>query len=225
MLRLAVFDVDGTLVDSRATILQAAVEAAETLGLTPPDYEAVRQIVGLSLHEAIRQMEPGLTDAELADYVAEFQKAFSRMHQVPGFKEPLYAGAMEMVHRLKAEGWLLGIATGNSRRGVQRLLDNHDWHRVFDTAWCADDGPGKPHPHMLEGAMRSVGVDPDVTVMIGDTSHDMKMAVAAKTRAQGVSWGFHTPDEVLSGGAHHLAGDFDTLMTALDDWAAGLRLR
>ncbi|MBC6981953.1 HAD-IA family hydrolase [Caulobacter sp. 17J80-11] len=221
-LKLAVFDVDGTLVDSRQTILRAAVEAARDVGLPEPRYDAVRQIVGLSLHEALRVLAPQLTDAELAEFVARFQASFSRMHAEPGFKEPLYEGAERTLRRLEKDGWLIAMATGNSRRGVERLLANHDWSRLFVSTHCASDGPGKPHPAMLLEAMKASGCEPRQTVMIGDTGHDIRMALNAGTRAQGVGWGFHTPDEVWAAGAHHVANDFDELDAELDRFAAAL---
>lgn len=216
----AVFDIDGTLVDSRAIIFRAAREALTEAGLPDPAYDAVRQVIGLSLHEALKDLAPSLTDAELADLVVRYQESFRRMHDVPGFVEPLYAGADETVRRLKREGWRLGVATGKSRRGVERILAMHRWADLFDTAWCADDGPGKPHPSMVLQAMNAVGAGAERTVMIGDTSHDMKMALAAGVRAQGVSWGFHTRDEVAAAGAHHVADRFAELDAELDRFAA-----
>lgn len=208
---LAVFDVDGTLVDSRAFIHRAAVEAAREIGMAEPSYDAVRQIVGLSLHQALRDLAPELTDAELADFVAGFQGAFQRFHAEPGFREPLYDGAEATLRRLKRDGWRIAIATGNSRRGVERLLRLNSWAEVFDTTWCADDGPGKPHPSMVLEAMKAVGASPHQTIMIGDTSHDMRMAIAAEVYPQGVAWGFHTADEVRASGAAHVAETFAEL--------------
>jgi phosphoglycolate phosphatase len=221
-LKLAVFDVDGTLIDSRALIQRAAVEASRDIGLPEPSYEAVRQIVGLSLHEALHVLAPQLTDAELAEFVARFQAAFHRMHAEPGFVEPLYDGAARTLDRLKRDGWLIAMATGKPRRGVERVMEMHGWDAVFDTTWCADDGPGKPHPSMVLEAMKAVGCAPWQTVMIGDTSHDIQMALNARTRAQGVSWGFHTAEEVRAAGAHHVAHRFDELDAELDRFAASL---
>jgi phosphoglycolate phosphatase len=220
---LAVWDVDGTLVDSRALIHRAAVESARAIGLAEPSYDAVRQIVGLSLHQALRELAPELTDAELADFVAGFQDAFQRFHAEPGFREPLYDGAEATLRRLKRDGWRIAMATGNSRRGVERLLRLHGWDDLFDTTWCADDGPGKPHPSMVVQAMRAVDALPHETIMIGDTSHDMRMALAAQVYPQGVAWGFHTADEVRAAGARHVAMAFDELDAALAGFAAGVR--
>lgn len=219
---LAVFDVDGTLVDSRAVIYRAAVEGAAAIGLPEPAYDAVRKIVGLTLHEALRELEPGLTDAEHADFVAAFQQSFRRMHEEPGFIEPLYDGAAGTLDRLRRDGWRIAMATGKSRRGVETIVRMHGWADVFCSTHCADDGPGKPDPAMLLAALRASGADARLAVMIGDTAHDMRMAVAAGVRPQGVGWGFHTAEEVREGGAAHVASDFAALNAELDRFAAGI---
>ena len=220
---LAVFDIDGTLVDSRAAILEAATTAARAVGLAEPGYDAVRQIVGLSLHEALRQLAPDLTDAELAEFVAAYQGAFRSMHERPGFEEPLYAGAMDLLAALRRDGWRLSLATGQSRRGVERNLARAGWADLFLSSHCAEDGPGKPDPAMLVRAMDVCGGAPERTVMIGDTSHDMRMALNAGVRPQGVAWGFHTLDEVLASGAVHVAEDFPSLERALHTFASRRR--
>lgn len=220
---LAVFDIDGTLVDSRAAILEAATTAARAVGLAEPGYEAVRQIVGLSLHEALRQLAPELADAELAEFVAAYQGAFRAMHERPGFQEPLYAGAMDLLAALRRDGWRLSLATGQSRRGVERNLARAGWADLFLSSHCAEDGPGKPDPAMLVRAMDVCGAAPQRTVMIGDTSHDMRMALNAGVRPQGVAWGFHTADEVSASGAVHVAEDFPSLEQALHTFASERR--
>ena len=212
---LAVFDIDGTLVDSRASIHRAATEAAQALGLPEPSYDRVRQIVGLSLHEALRMLEPDLTDAELADFVAAFQASFRRMYDA-GHEEPLYAGSAELLGRLHRDGWRLALATGQSRKGLERNLARVGWSDMFISAHCAEDGPGKPHPAMLIAAMKACGATPSTTVMIGDTAHDMRMARAADATGLGVAWGFHTVDEMLTEGARHVATDFHDLALTLE---------
>lgn len=220
---LAVFDIDGTLVDSRASIFRAATEAARDLGLPEPEYDRVRQIVGLSLPKALHVLEPALTDAELADFVTAFQRSFQRMH-AEQVVEPVYAGAMDTLRRLKRDGWRLALATGQNRRGVTRNLARAGWADLFISSHCAEDGPGKPDPAMLFAAMAASGADAASTTMIGDTSHDISMALGAGAHPLGVAWGFHTRDEQLAAGARHVADDFTDLEAALDRFASQSRI-
>lgn len=215
---LAVFDIDGTLVDSRASILRAATEAALALGLPEPEYDRVRRIVGLSLPEALAALEPELDPTELAEFTAQFRAAFGRMYD-EGHEEPLYPGALDHLHRLKRDGWRLALATGQNRRGVARNLARDGWADLFLSSHCAEDGPGKPDPSMLHAAMAACRADPASTVMIGDTAHDMRMALNAGVHSIGVVWGFHTAEEQLQAGAAHVAADFADLEAALVAWA------
>jgi phosphoglycolate phosphatase len=217
-MKLAVFDVDGTLVDSRA-ILKAASDAAFTaLGLTPPPYDQLRQIVGLSLREGLAQLAP--REEVVDQLVAYYKSSFGDLHRRPGFVEPLYPGAAELLARLKGEGWRIAMATGKSRRGVDTIVAMHGWADLFDSTHCADDGPGKPHPAMLQGAIAALGAEPGCTVMIGDTAHDIRMARAAGVRAVGVTWGFHTRPEIEASGADVVVDTFEELGTELDRFAA-----
>lgn len=213
--KLAVFDVDGTLIDSRASIFRAAVEAADEIGISPPTYEDVRAIVGISLFEALAQMRPDLDEPSIRAYTEAYKNAFIRFHADPGFHDALYPGAMDLLVEMKAEGWALGMATGQSRRGVDRNLDVHNWRDLFDCTFCADDGPSKPHPHMLNRNMETAGFTAEHTVMIGDTAHDIAMACRAGVRAIGVTWGFHTADELVAAGADDIVASFAELKDVL----------
>ena len=213
---MAVWDVDGTLIDSRSSIFRAAVEAAHAINIDPPTYDDVRAIVGVSLFDALAMMRPDLDHETIAAYTHEFQQTFLRFHADPDFSEDLYLGAEDTLRALKAEGWLLGMATGNSRRGVTRTVAKHGWGDLFDVTICADDGPSKPHPQMLQRNLDALGVATHEAVMIGDASHDMKMARSAEVRAIGVSWGFHTVEELQLAGADDIVHDFTELKTLLD---------
>ncbi len=213
--KLAVFDVDGTLIDSRSSIFRAAVEAANEIGVSAPTYDDVRAIVGLSLFEALAKMRPDLDTATIGAYTDAYKNAFIRFHAEPDFFDALYPGAAVLLAALKAEGWTLGMATGQSRRGVNRNLDVHAWHDVFDCTFCADDGPSKPHPHMLNRNMEATGFTTEHTVMIGDTAHDITMARQAGVYAIGVTWGFHTVDELFAAGADEIVSDFNELHEVL----------
>lgn len=219
-LKLAVFDVDGTLVDSREVIHRAMTRAFERAGLGEIAYDQVRMIVGLELTEAVLRLAPADYPAERIPELANFYKqAFVEMRAEDGFSEPLYEGARDTVERLADEGWLLGVATGKARRGLDIVFTHHGLHKYFQTFQTVDGGAGKPHPRMVLDAMAETGVDKSRTVMIGDTSWDMLMARAANTHALGVSWGFHTPDEIAEGGAHSIHDEFDQLNAALDAFA------
>ena len=220
MPKFAVFDVDGTLVDSRQSITRAMAQAFAALDLAPPSYDETRKIVGLSLAPAIKVLAPDLPEARYAALADAYKNAFIA-NRAAGLVEPLYEGARATLERLRNDGWHLGIATGKARRGVDVFLANHGLADLFDCAFCADDGPGKPDPHMLNLNMRTMARAPDDTIMIGDTSFDMTMARAANAYAQGVAWGFHTIEEVRDGGAHHVAETFADLARQLSAFAAG----
>jgi phosphoglycolate phosphatase len=224
-LKLVVWDVDGTLVDSRQSIFVTAQAVYGQTGLEVPTYDEVRQIVGLGLREAFVILSPELPDAEIDRLTQTYREVFQALRRDPTFIEPLYDGAAETLDRLRGQGWKIAMATGKSRSGVETVLRLHGWADLFDSTHCADDGPGKPHPAMLLEAMKAIGVPPERTIMVGDTAHDMRMAKAAGVYAQGVSWGFHTAEEVLEGGADHVADDFTTLNLQLDAFAAGLGAR
>jgi phosphoglycolate phosphatase len=220
--KLAIFDVDGTLVDSRQ-ILQATAEAAFIeLGLPPPPYEELRKIVGLSLREGLAQLAPALNDDQIEALFAHYRRSFQDLHKDPAFIEPLYDGAAGLLDRLKREGWLIAMATGKSRRGVEVIMDMHGWVDLFDTTHCADDGPGKPDPAMVQAALEAMGVAPAQAVMIGDTAHDVLMAKAAGVRTLGVTWGFHTRAEIEASGADEVLDTFEELDAALTRFAAGI---
>lgn len=219
-LKLAVFDIDGTLVDSREVIHRAMTRAFDRAGLGEISYDKVRMIVGLELGEAVAQLAPVDYPAERVPELANFYKqAFVEMRAQDGFSEPLYEGARETVERLADDGWLLGVATGKARRGLDIVFEHHGLHKFFQTLQTVDGGAGKPDPRMVLDAMKETGVDAHRTVMVGDTSWDMRMARAANTHALGVSWGFHTTDEIAEGGAHSIHDEFDCLNAALDAFA------
>ncbi|MGB0907951.1 MAG: HAD-IA family hydrolase [Maricaulaceae bacterium] len=219
--KLAIFDVDGTLVDSRAMISTAMKEAFTAHGYAAPDYNVTRKIVGLSLMEAIDKIAP--PEANHDDIVAlteGYKTAFVALRGNEKIAEPLYDGAKALVLRLKSNGWKLGIATGKSRRGLDVMMTKHGFVDIFDTTYCADDGAGKPDPFMVEANLAELNVRPDRAVMIGDTSFDMIMAVRAGVMAYGVNWGFHTEEEIKAGGANLIVNDMFELGRALDGFAA-----
>ena len=205
MNRLAIFDCDGTLVDSQHNICLAMELCFAEAGLEPPSRERTRSVVGLSLVEAMRAILP---DAGPEDHVAladAYKSTFQGMRVRGLADEPLYDGIADLIEGLEATGWLLGVATGKSDRGLALCLDHHGLAARFITLQTADRHPSKPHPSMVEQAMAETGAAVGSTLMIGDTSYDMAMARAAGITAIGVTWGYHGPDTLREAGAHHLA--------------------
>ena len=221
-LKLAIWDMDGTVVDSREVIQTAMERAFVACDLEPPAYEATRRLVGLDLVTVCATLAPGLSGEALARLVEAYKQAFVARRTEPDFVEPLYDGAVETLERLANGGWLLAVATGKARRGVEALFEMHPLRSYFDTVWCADDGPGKPNPYMCEQAMAAVGAEPSGSLIIGDAVHDMAMGRAAGIRCKGVAWGFGAADELEAAGAHEVHHDFSTLNTSLDRFGATL---
>ncbi|RYH08961.1 HAD-IA family hydrolase [Tropicimonas sp. IMCC6043] len=217
-LRLVVFDVDGTLVDSQAHILAAMARAFDGIGRPVPPRDEVLSIVGLSLAVAVARLAPDLDAESQAALVEGYKAGFAdiRMSGAADEMSPLYPGALDALDGLLArEDLLLGIATGKSRRGLDHLLAAHRLTGRFATEQVADHHPSKPHPSMLLAALAETGVEARDGVMIGDTSYDMEMGRAAGLRTIGVSWGYHPARALLAAGAEIVIDGFDALDRAL----------
>ena len=205
--KLVVFDCDGTLVDSQHSICTAMVRAFEEVKLIPPERLAILSAVGLSLPIAMARLLPE-ADSDFHDHLADcYKRAFHALRRENAVSEPLYPGMADLVRELDGAGWLLGVATGKSDRGLHLCLTHHGILDRFVTLQTADRHPSKPHPSMLHAAMAEAGAAPETTVMIGDTSFDIDMGLAAGARTIGVGWGYHPPDDLLVAGAHALAMD------------------
>ena len=213
--RLAIFDCDGTLVDSQADICAAMDHAFEAAGLTPPDRAETRRIVGLSLHEAMRRLHPVGEHHHHAELAQLYKDAFRARREAGLVGEPLYEGIAALVEELANAGWLLGVATGKSDRGLAHCLATHGLARHFVTLQTADRHPSKPHPGMVEACLEAAGAKPENTAMIGDTAFDMAMAKAAGVRAFGVDWGYHDRQELFDAGAEAVAGSMVELRALL----------
>jgi len=164
MNRLALFDCDGTLVDSQHSICAAMDACFAEAGLERPERERTRAVVGLSLVEAMRALLPDAR-AETHSALAEsYKRAFQSLRADGGVEEPLFDGVAELIEALADDGWLLGIATGKSRRGLALCLDGHGLGGRFATLQTADLHPSKPHPSMIEAAMAEAGAAPETTI-------------------------------------------------------------
>ena len=191
-LRLVIFDVDGTLVDSQADIIASMGVAFETQGLEAPQRESVLSIVGLSLPRAVEKLAPEASEVQLAGLVAAYKESYAADRAAKRMRAVLYPGALEMLHRLHAvPDVLLAVATGKSRRGLDFVLEMHGLKHLFVSTQVADDHPSKPHPSMVLTALAETGVEAAQAVMVGDTTYDMEMAAAAQVPFVGVGWGYH----------------------------------
>jgi len=210
-LRLVIFDVDGTLVDSQGDILAAMAAAFSAVGAVCPSREAILGIVGLSLDVAMPKLAPDQSAATYDQLVDAYKDAYMTLRAQTGAAQssPLYPGALEVLQTLNAQdNVLLGVATGKSRRGLDKLLEGHDLTSVFVTEQVADFHPSKPHPSMILAALAETGVAAEHAIMVGDTSFDMAMAKAAGIRGIGVSWGYHDTQAL---------GDADCVIDAFAD--------
>lgn len=212
-LRLAVFDVDGTLSDSQVEIVSAMRAAFEGENLVSPPRAAILAIVGLSLDHAMVQLAPDLSAPHHARLVESYKSAYHQQRQENG-ASPLYEGARAALETLARDPFLLmGVATGKSKRGLDALIEAHDLATFFVTRQVADFHPSKPHPAMLHAALGEAGVAAADAVMIGDTTFDMEMARAAGSHAIGVDWGYH-PAAALN--AAMVISDFAALPSAIE---------
>lgn len=215
-LRLVLFDCDGTLVDSAAHILSAMKGAFERHHLPPPFDDEIKAIIGLSLPKAIARLaHPEGPHAELV----EAYKTIYRDAMAPGAAtEPLFPGIIDALAAIETEATLLGVATGKSRVGLERILEGHGLSGRFATTMTADDAASKPSPEMVLRALEATGAEASRTVLVGDSAFDMQMAKAAGAMALGVAWGYQPVATLQAAGADaiaHTAGDLPALVTEL----------
>ncbi|QDL90585.1 HAD-IA family hydrolase [Paroceanicella profunda] len=218
-LRLVVFDMDGTLIDSQEFILEAMRRGFAAAGLPAPSDAATLSIVGLSLPEAIATIAPQLPPAVVLQITGHYKQGFADLRAERGGEAdaPLYPGARAALERLHAEAHtLLGVATGKARRGLDHAFHAHGLGHFFATAQTADLHPSKPHPSMLETCLHETGVDVAHAVMVGDTEFDIAMGRAAGFRTVGVSWGYHPVARLRSAGADIIIDHYDALDDALE---------
>jgi phosphoglycolate phosphatase len=216
MNRLAIFDCDGTLVDSGATIHRALRAAFETHGIDCPPPSVSRKVIGLSLVEAMAVLAP---DADHEALSRTYKDAFLALRVGGHVEEPLFDGILPLLDAFEAEDWMLAVATGKSDRGLRHCLESHGIHARFVSLQTADRHPSKPHPGMALAAIADAGAAPETSVVIGDTSYDIRMALAASVGAIGAAWGYHTPEELAAAGAHAVAEAPEQVLTMARQWA------
>ena len=220
--RLVIFDVDGTLIDSQDSILAAMRRAFVLAGRPAPSDEATLGIVGLSLPQAMEVLAPGLPGAGRDRLVRLYKDSFRFLREAGGGEAvaPFYPGARAALERLGRAGYLLSIATGKARRGLDHMLDAHGLRRLFTATQTADDAPSKPHPGMVLNCLAATGIAAADAVVVGDTEFDMAMARAAGVRAVGVDWGYHPTERLWRGGAERIVSDFAALDAVLEQFRA-----
>jgi len=215
-LRLVIFDVDGTLVDSQAEIMAAMAMAFASEGLPMLDRATVLSIVGLSLAEAFATLCPDSDTTQQTRLVQAYKDAFNDLRGTDGKAElsPLFDGAREAIMALHAQDEiLLAVATGKSKRGLDKMIERHSFEGMFVSQQVADFHPSKPHPAMVLAALSDTGVDPARAVMIGDTTYDMDMGRAGGVGTIGVSWGYH---DIADLNADVIIDNFAALPAAID---------
>lgn len=215
-MKLIMFDMDGTLIDTEALIVEHMTTTFETAGLPPPSPAQSRRVIGLSLPVAIARLLGTEVTPQAEQMAEDYRKHYrASLVQAEG-REGLFPGAREALDVLK--DWpdtLLGIATGKGLNGVHRLTQLHGIADHFVTLQTPDHNPSKPHPGMMLRAMAETGADKADTVIIGDTTYDIEMGKAAGTKAIGVTWGHHDNDELLAAGADILVDSYADLPAAI----------
>jgi phosphoglycolate phosphatase len=218
MVKLAVFDCDGTLIDSQVNILRAMGQSFARHGLPAPPDHAVRRVVGLSLVESMQMLLPAAGHDLHLSLAQDYKTAFQRLRADKSLDpEPLYPGIADLLDGLRDAGWQLGVATGKSDRGLALALAHHGLSGHFITLQTADRHPSKPHPAMLNAALAEAGASADAAVIIGDTVYDIAMGGHAGVRAIGVDWGYHEAAELRDAGAVGVAMNTDELRGLIDD--------
>jgi phosphoglycolate phosphatase len=184
--RLLVFDWDGTIIDSPRAIVECIREASREMGLRVPEPERASHVIGLGLHDSLRQAVPELPAQRYPEFVALYRRHFLAREDAM----PLFSGMNELLNELK-NSHALAIATGKSRKGLDRALEATGLRPFFKASRCADETRPKPDPAMLLELMEEFSVNESETLMIGDTSHDLEMARAAGVDALAVTYGAH----------------------------------
>jgi len=203
--RLVIFDCDGTLVDSGATIYAALKTSLLQHGFDVPPPHVSRRVIGLSLVEAMAALLPDASAEQHRFLADDYKRAFMQLRSAGQVNEPLFDGVLELLDALEADGLLLAVATGKSDRGLRHCLEQHNIHARFVSLQTADRHPSKPHPSMVQQAIADCGAAPTTSVVVGDTSFDMAMAVAAGATAIGAAWGYHETEELIAAGAAGVA--------------------
>ena len=215
-MRLIVFDLDGTLVDSEALIVASVTEAFRAVNEPVPDVGAIRAISGITARDALAILAPGADEARVDVLLESYVDHYHRRSAAS--IEPLFEGALELLDRLQASPeTILAVATGKGYAGAVTLLERHGIIDRFNSIETLTHNRGKPDPEMVHTAMNKAGVDAAHTVMLGDTVHDMRMAKAAGVKALGVAWGYHEAADLELAGADIVVRGFSEVDARIDE--------
>jgi len=196
-LKLVIFDWDGTVMDSIGKIVVSLQQAAARVDMPVPPSEQAKQIIGLSLDPAFRRLFPESTQQERDELSEHYKDVYLNHDTTP---TPLFADALELFTALRAHGYLLSVATGKARRGLDRMMSETNTAHFFHSSRCSDEAESKPHPDMLQQLLAHHQLEPWQAVMIGDTVHDLAMAQAINMPRIGITHGVHGPAEFAQ---HH----------------------
>ena len=212
---LIVFDWDGTLFDSTGLIVRCIQAACADLGLPVPEREQASYVIGLGLHDALAHVAPTLPAQQVPELGRRYRVHYvNRQHELS-----LFEGVVPMLHALKARNHLLAVATGKSRAGLNEALAHVELHGLFDATRTADETASKPDPRMLQELLNEFGVSPQRTLMIGDTTHDLQLALNAGVDSVGVSFGAHDCRAFDAFATRSIAHSIDELQAWLRDHA------
>ena len=202
-MKLALFDCDGTLVDSGKLIHEVMSRTFVHHGLERPAYETTKSIIGITLDSAIaRIMGQEEVDDRVLAMTEHYKDIYAPTRSEPEFREPMFEGIAEMMSVLRSrDDVVIGAVTGKDRRGLNLIIDSHNFHKTFVVSRTASDCPSKPDPAMVLECCAETGIDPSETIVIGDAIYDILMAKSAGAKAVGVSWGYGSVDELRASGA------------------------
>jgi phosphoglycolate phosphatase len=220
-LRLAVFDLDGTLIDSAASIVEGITACWQACGFPELDPAQARRVIGLPWDKSIEMLLPGSGARELDMIRAYYDEVAAGRRPPPPRREPPFPGACEALTTLADAGVLLAIVTSRGNHRVHDILSSCGIAGHFLTVKTVDHGPGKPNPFLLLQAMEEAGVMAEQTVMVGDTTYDILMARNARTAAVGVDWGVHQPHELEAAGANRVVTRFDEIPPLVHELTGG----
>jgi phosphoglycolate phosphatase len=215
-MRLVIFDMDGTLIDSVALIVETVTDAFNAINEPVPPETAIRAISGITAREAMGILAPAATPERVEKILDSYRTHYRERAGVA--REPMFAGALDVLDRLQEQpDTILAVATGKGYNSAVTLLGRHNILERFHSVETPDHNRGKPDPQMIETAMEKAGASRTQTVMVGDTVHDMRMAKAAGVKAIGVAWGYHSVFELNQAGADVIVESFEGLETAIDE--------